>query len=187
MASDGRIRIDIDMAIDKIMADANKVDKRLQDVGQGTGDQLSEDFDANAEKVSDKSGSTAKKVKNDFSDPVKQSIEGDDSNLSEKVANAKSNLEKLPDETLTELKAEAKDAGITDFDALLEALPEEEITELLAKAEKGEVINYEELLHEIPLKYVTNLELNDNASPSLHNIQDEAEETKTKFTSLKDI
>ena len=56
MASDGRIRIDIDMAIDKIMADANKVDKRLQDVGQGTGDQLSEDFDANAEKVSDKSG-----------------------------------------------------------------------------------------------------------------------------------
>lgn len=322
MASDGRIRIDIDMAIDKIMADANKVDKRLQDVGQGTGDQLSEDFDANAEKVSDKSGSTAKKVKNDFSDPVKQSIEGDDSNLSEKVANAKSNLEKLPDETLTELKAEAEDAGITDFDALLEALPEEQITELLAKAEKGEVINfddllnslpeetrtellasgntkpittfdelleavpeetrtnlkakaergeitsfdellaelpeetrtelkakaergevvgfdellstlpkrtitrltadaeehginnfdkllkklpkktvtellakaekgevidYEKLLHEIPLKYVTNLELNDNASPSLHNIQDEAEETKTKFTSLKDI
>ena len=322
MASDGRIRIDIDMAIDKIMADANKVDKRLQDVGQGTGDQLSEDFDANAEKVSDKSGSTAKKVKNDFSDPVKQSIEGDDSNLSEKVANAKSNLEKLPDETLTELKAEAEDAGITDFDALLEALPEEEITELLAKAEKGEVINfddllnslpeetrtellakgntkpittfdelldevpeetrtalkakaergeinsfdellaelpeetrtelkakaergevvgfdellstlpkrtitrltadaeehginnfdkllkklpkktvtellakaeegevidYEKLLHEIPLKYVTNLELNDNASAGLHNIQDEAEETKTKFTSLKDI
>ena len=182
MASDGRIRIDIDMAIDKIMADADKVDKRLQGVGQGTGDQLSEDFDANAEKVSDKSGSTAKKVKNDFSDPVKQSIEGDDSNLSEKVANAKASLEKLPDETLTELKAEAEDAGITDFDALLEALPEEEITELLAKAEKGEVVNFNDLLNSLPEETRTELLAKGNTKPitTFDELLDEVpEETRT--------
>ncbi|SFV40567.1 tape measure protein [Ligilactobacillus acidipiscis] len=157
MASDGRIRIDIDMAVDKAMQEANKVDKRLESIGQGTGDQLSEDFNANAEKVSDKSSSTSKKVQDDFSDPVKQKLEADDSNLSEKVASAKASLEKLPDEEITRLKADAEDAGITDFDKLLEALPEEEITKLLAKAEKGEVIDFDELINEVPKKKTTNL------------------------------
>ncbi|KRM31945.1 hypothetical protein FC65_GL000855 [Ligilactobacillus acidipiscis DSM 15836] len=256
------------MAVDKAMQEANKVDKRLESIGQGTGDQLSEDFNANAEKVSDKSSSTSKKVQDDFSDPVKQKLEADDSNLSEKVASAKTSLEKLPDEEITRLRADAEEAGITDFDKLLEALPEEEITELLAKAQKGEVvdfdellsslpeetrtalladaergevtgfnelidevpkkkttnlkadaeehgivdfdkllqklpksvrtkleamaeedevIDYEKLLRSIPTKYLTELELNDNASEGLRNIQNEAEETKGKFSRLKDI
>src|SRR5699024_10800407 len=66
-------------------------------------------------------------------------------------------------------------------------LPKKTRTELLAKAEKGEVIDYERLLNEVPKKYVNNLQLNDNDSSGLQNIQHEAQETKSKFSGLKSI
>lgn len=268
--ADGTVKIDLLFPANKqkFHSDTKLVEDLLKRIGEGTGDQMDDSFNENTNKMSDKASSTSKHIKDEFADPVKQKLEGDDSNLSEKVASAKASLEKLPDETLTRLKAEAEDAGVTDFDKLLEALPEEEITELLAKAEKGEVINfdelldslpeetrtelkakaergeivsfdkqikdvprkkvtdlkadaethginnfdkllkripkkyltkleamaekgevinYEELLNQIPKRYLTNLELNDNASPGLQHIQEEAEETGSKFSHLKEI
>lgn len=268
--ADGTVKIDLLFPANKqkFHSDTKLVEDLLKRIGEGTGDQMDDSFNENTNKMSDKASSTSKHIKDEFADPVKQKLEGDDSNLSEKVASAKASLEKLPDETLTRLKAEAEDAGVTDFDKLLEALPEEEITELLAKAEKGEVINfdelldslpeetrtelkakaergeivsfdklikdvprkkvtdlkadaethginnfdkllkripkkyltkleamaekgevinYEELLNQIPKRYLTNLELNDNASPGLRHIQEEAEETGSKFSHLKEI
>lgn len=185
--ADGTVKIDLLFPANKqkFHSDTEMVDDLLKRIGEGTGDALSEDFDANAEKMSDKASSTFQKVKDDFSDPIKQKLEGDDSNLSEKVANAKANLEKLPDETLTELKAEAEKAGITDFDSLLETLPEEEITELLAKAEKGEVINFDDLLASLPEETRTKLLASGSTKPITTFDELLAELPKETRTSLK--
>ena len=103
------------------------------------------------------------------------------------VASFNQILKTVPMSTKTKLKVDAQRHGIDNFDKLLKKLPKKTRTELLAKAEKGEVIDYERLLNEVPKKYVTNLQLNDNASSGLQNIQHEAQETKSKFGGLKDI
>ena len=103
------------------------------------------------------------------------------------VASFNQILKTVPMSTKTKLKVDAQRHGIDNFDKLLKKLPKKTRTELLAKAEKGEVIDYERLLSEVPKKYVTNLQLNDNASSGLQNIQHEAQETKSKFSGLKDI
>lgn len=104
-----------------------------------------------------------------------------------KVASFNQILKTVPMSTKTKLQVDAQRHGIDNFDKLLKKLPKKTRTELLAKAEKGEVIDYERLLNEVPKKYVTNLQLNDNASSGLQNIQHEAQETKSKFSGLKDI
>lgn len=104
-----------------------------------------------------------------------------------KVASFNQILKTVPMSTKTKLQVDAQRHGIDNFDKLLKKLPKKTRTELLAKAEKGEVIDYERLLNEVPKKYVTNLQLNDNASSGLQNIQHEAQETKSKFGGLKDI
>ncbi|WP_417852774.1 tape measure protein, partial [Weissella viridescens] len=83
------------------------------------------------------------------------------------------------------LVADADTHGIKNFDALLKKLPKKTQTQLLAKAEKGEVINYEKTLRKLPSKVITNVQLNDNASPSLHKLQNDAEKTQQKFSSFK--
>ena len=103
------------------------------------------------------------------------------------VASFNQILKTVPMSTKTKLQVDAQRHGIDNFDKLLKKLPKKTRTELLAKAEKGEVIDYERLLNEVPKKYVTNLQLNDNASNGLRNIQHEAQETKSKFGGLKDI
>lgn len=103
------------------------------------------------------------------------------------VASFNQILKTVPMSTKTKLQVDAQRHGIDNFDKLLKKLPKKTRTELLAKAEKGEVIDYERLLNEVPKKYVTNLQLNDNASSGLQNIQHEAQETKSKFGGLKDI
>lgn len=103
------------------------------------------------------------------------------------VASFNQILKTVPMSTKTKLQVDAQRHGIDNFDKLLKKLPKKTRTELLAKAEKGEVIDYERLLNEVPKKYVTNLQLNDNASSGLQNIQHEAQETKSKFSGLKDI
>lgn len=103
------------------------------------------------------------------------------------VASFNQILKTVPMSTKTKLKVDAQRHGIDNFDKLLKKLPKKTRTELLAKAEKGEVIDYERLLNEVPKKYVTNLQLNDNASSGLQNIQHEAQEAKSKFGGLKDI
>lgn len=83
------------------------------------------------------------------------------------------------------LVADADTHGIKNFDALLKKLPKKTQTQLLAKAEKGEVINYEKTLRKLPSKVITNVQLNDNASPNLHKLQNDAEKTQQKFNSFK--
>lgn len=173
--------------VDKANSTGKDADQRLESVGENVGDGMDDSFRKNAGKVEDTAGSTKKSVDSKFKDPTKAKIEGDVKDISAKVGSSRALLRKVPKKTITRLTADAEEHGINNFGSLLKKLPKKTVTELLAKAEKGEVIDYEKLLHEIPSKYLTELKLNDNASPALHHIQDEAEEAKGKFTSLKDI
>lgn len=96
-------------------------------------------------------------------------------------------IQNMPKKKVVSLETQAKNAGIDNFDKLLKKLPKKTVTDLKTRAEKGEVINFEQLLHKIPSKYITQLQLNDNASPELRKLQSEAEETKHKFSNLKDV
>lgn len=96
-------------------------------------------------------------------------------------------IKNMPKKKVVSLETQAKNAGIDNFDKLLKKLPKKTVTDLQTRAEKGEVINFEQLLHRIPSKYITQLKLNDNASPELRKLQSEAEETKHKFSNLKDV
>jgi tape measure domain-containing protein len=96
-------------------------------------------------------------------------------------------IQNMPKKKVVSLETQAKNAGIDNFDKLLKKLPKKTVTDLQTRAEKGEVINFEQLLHKIPSKYITQLQLNDNASPELRKLQSEAEETKHKFSNLKDV
>ncbi|MCM6795685.1 tape measure protein, partial [Weissella paramesenteroides] len=96
-------------------------------------------------------------------------------------------IKNMPKKKVVSLETQAKNAGIDNFDKLLKKLPKKTVTDLQTRAEKGEVINFEQLLRKIPSKYITQLQLNDNASPELQKLQSEAEETKHKFSNLKDV
>lgn len=96
-------------------------------------------------------------------------------------------IQNMPKKKVVSLETQAKNAGIDNFDKLLKKLPKKTVTDLKTRAEKGEVINFEQLLRKIPSKYITQLQLNDNASPELRKLQSEAEETKHKFSNLKDV
>ncbi|XZO07585.1 tape measure protein [Weissella paramesenteroides] len=96
-------------------------------------------------------------------------------------------IQNMPNKKVISLETQAKNAGIDNFDKLLKKLPKKTVTDLQTRAEKGEVINFEQLLHRIPSRYITQLQLNDNASPELQKLQSEAEETKHKFSNLKDV
>lgn len=86
---------------------------------------------------------------------------------------------------VAKLEAQAKKEGITNFKDLLEQLPKKQATELLAKANSGEAIDFVAELKKIPSKVLSQMELNDDASPKLQNIQKEASNTETKMGSLK--
>lgn len=155
MASDGRVQIDFDMDLGALQSDAEKAKSLIKGTGDGAGDELQKNFNANAEKITDDSAKASKSIHDDFSKTVKGKIEiiANDKDIKE----TKEQLKSVPKETVAKLRAQAEKAGITDFDKLLAALPKEKRTELLAKAERGEVINFEKLLDEVPKKQVVDL------------------------------
>ncbi|WP_419154496.1 tape measure protein, partial [Weissella bombi] len=103
------------------------------------------------------------------------------------IANFNHLLKSVPMDIKTRLKVDADRHGISNFDKLLKQLPKKTRTELEAKAQRGEIINYEKLLNQIPTRKITQIKLNDNASDELIKIQQEAEQTKHKFSNLKDV
>ncbi|CAH1854699.1 tape measure protein [Convivina praedatoris] len=88
---------------------------------------------------------------------------------------------------VAKLDVQAKKQGIENFKQLLNELPKKQQTELLARAEKGEVIDFNKELRKIPSKVASQVELNDNASPKMRNIQQEAVNTEKKFGTLKEV
>lgn len=156
MAADGRITIDFDMDLAGLKSDGERANEIMHGIGSDAGDKMDESFRQNTNKIEQ------------TADKAKEHIDS-----------------KFSKETKVKLVTDAKTAGIDNFEKILNKLPKEVQTELLAKADKGEAINYEELLQRIPTKITSTAHLNDDASPKLEQIQNEAGRTEEKFSSLK--
>ena len=154
----------------------------------------------------------ADKILNDFGSQAGDKM---DNAIKENTNKAKRTLDSFPKEVKTELIAEAKDAGIKNFNTLLKKLPKEQQVELLTKVEDGKAINFEKLIkslpkevqskikvkdeatvplekiekkqQDIPGKKETTVKANDHASAPLRHISDEADDTGRHFRGLRDI
>jgi SLT domain-containing protein len=185
--ADGAINIDFNIPIEKAISDVQKIKSLFSGVGDGAGDKLDQNFEENTDKVESNAESTHKKVVDIFGKDAEQKIKGNNSDLNEKVSDSKAKLKQLPGEAKTKLIADAKMNGIENFESLLKKLPKSKQTELLAKVSDGKAVDYEELLRKIPSKRVTEVKLNDNASSGLKKLKDEADNTGSRFSRLKDI
>lgn len=175
----------------KITADdkdiAQTVELASQKVKNDFKEPVEQKLTADGDKATSTAESTSKQIKSDFKEPIEQKITGDDKGVATATKSAKRKLRDIPKETKTKLKADAEEHGIKNFDKLIKALPRKKQTELYTKAEKGEAINYAKVLADIPVNKLTKMELTDNASPKLKQMQTAAEKAETHFTSLKDI
>lgn len=164
--ADGTVNIDVILDASQAKGSADDINKMFDDIG-------------------DKASSTYKGIVDQYGRPLK--MDADTEGAENKVKRLGETYASIPKDLRTKLVADAEDHGIKNMDELLRKMPKELRTELIAKAQKGEVIDYEGLLKRLPAKMLTDVQLNDQASPSLRRLQAEANRTGEQFTSLKDI
>lgn len=216
MAADSTVNIDVILHKDQAQQSAKELDQALKDTGKDAGNKAKESIENNVQKASEKTKELVTNINRwvdekgqihidvdtqradesieEFKERIKRvpknpkvKPEADTDSANEKIDGLQKKVTKIPKEVRTELVAQAKEQGITNFDKLLKKIPKKQLTELVTKAQKGEAIDYERLLKKIPAKLLTQVALNDNASPQLRRIQSEASETEHRFLSLKDV
>lgn len=182
--ADGRIDIDV-IVNDQATESAKKIDEMLKGLGDDAGDQASKSIKDNMDQAVKATDEAHDSMQQTMDKPIKPKVDDDEAN--DKLKRFSGNVKDIPKSTKTVLKSEAEKQGIDNFNVLLKALPKEQLTKLVAKAEKGEAIDYEALIKKLPASVVTKLDLNDNASPKLRQVQTQAQQTGEQFTSLKEI
>lgn len=187
MSADGTVNIDVKLDAQQPTQTAKDLDNLLKDIGKDTGKEAEKSINENLNKSVDKTKEARKKMDSELDKPIKQKVDADTSEATEKIRLFKHEFEIIPHEVRTKLIADAKKNGIDNFGKLLRKIPKEQRTELIAKAQKGEAINYEELLRKIPARVITEAKLNDHASLPLRQLQTEAKETSHSFSRLKDV
>lgn len=187
MSADGTVNIDVKLDAQQPTQTAKDLDNLLKDIGKDTGKEAEKSINENLNKSVDKTKEARKKMDSELDKPIKQKLDADTSEATEKIRLFKHEFEVIPHEVRTKLIADAKKNGIDNFGKLLRKIPKEQRTELIAKAQKGEAINYEELLRKIPARVITEAKLNDHASLPLRQLQTEAKETSHSFSRLKDV
>ena len=187
MSADGTVNIDVKLDAQQPTQTAKDLDNLLKDIGKDTGKEAEKSINENLNKSVDKTKQAHKKMDSELDKPIKQKVDADTSEATEKIRLFKHEFEIIPHEVRTKLIADAKKNGIDNFGKLLRKIPKEQRTELIAKAQKGEAINYEELLRKIPARVITEAKLNDHASLPLRQLQTEAKETSHSFSRLKDV
>ena len=187
MSADGTVNIDVKLDAQQPTQTAKDLDNLLKDIGKDTGKEAEKSINENLNKSVDKTKEARKRMDSELDKPIKQKVDADTSEATEKIRLFKHEFEIIPHEVRTKLIADAKKNGIDNFGKLLRKIPKEQRTELIAKAQKGEAINYEELLRKIPARVITEAKLNDHASLPLRQLQTEAKETSHSFSQLKDV
>lgn len=182
--ADGRIDIDV-IVNDQATESTKKIDEMLKGLGDDAGDQASKSIKDNMDQAVKATDEAHDSMQQTMDKPIKPKVDDDEAN--DKLKRFSGNVKDIPKSTKTVLKSEAEKQGIDNFNVLLKALPKEQLTKLVAKAEKGEAIDYETLIKKLPASVVTKLDLNDNASPKLRQVQAQAQQTGEQFTSLKEI
>ena len=216
MAADSTVNIDVVLHKEQAQQASKELDQTLKDTGKDAGNKAKESIENNVQKASEKTKELVTNINRwvdekgqihidvdkqradesieEFKERIKRvpkkpkiKPDVDTDSANEKIDDLQKKVTKIPKEVRTELVAQAKEQGITNFDQLLKKIPKRQLTELIAKAQKGEVINYEELLHKLPAKLVTEVKLNDRASLPLKELQRQANETGHSFSHLKEI
>lgn len=187
MTADGTVNIDVKLDAQQPTQTAKDLDNLLKDIGKDTGKEAEKSINENLNKSIDRTKEARKKMDSELDKPIKQKVDADTSEATEKIRLFKHEFEIIPHEVRTKLIADAKKNGIDNFGKLLRKIPKEQRTELIARAQKGEAINYEELLRKIPARVITEAKLNDHASLPLRQLQTEAKETSHSFSRLKDV
>lgn len=187
MSADGTVNIDVKLDAQQPTQTAKDLDNLLKDIGKDTGKEAEKSINESLNKSVDKTKEARKKMDSELDKPIKQKVDADTSEATEKIRLFKHEFEIIPHEVRTKLIADAKKNGIDNFGKLLRKIPKEQRTELIAKAQRGDVINYEELLRKIPARVITEAKLNDHASLPLRQLQTEAKETSHSFSRLKDV
>lgn len=187
MSADGTVNIDVKLDAQQPTQTAKDLDNLLKDIGKDTGKEAEKSINESLNKSVDKTKEARKKMDSELDKPIKQKVDADTSEATEKIRLFKHEFEIIPHEVRTKLIADAKKNGIDNFGKLLRKIPKEQRTELIVKAQKGEAINYEELLRKIPARVITEAKLNDHASLPLRQLQTEAKETSHSFSRLKDV
>lgn len=187
MSADGTVNIDVKLDAQQPTQTAKDLDNLLKDIGKDTGKEAEKSINENLNKSVDRTKEAHKKMDSELDKPIKQKVDADTSEATEKIRLFKHEFEIIPHEVRTKLIADAKKNGIDNFGKLLRKIPKEQRTELIAKAQRGDVINYEELLRKIPARVITEAKLNDHASLPLRQLQTEAKETSHSFSRLKDV
>lgn len=187
MSADGTVNIDVKLDAQQPTQTAKDLDNLLKDIGKDTGKEAEKSINESLNKSVDKTKEARKKMDSELDKPIKQKVDADTSEATEKIRLFKHEFEIIPHEVRTRLIADAKKNGIDNFGKLLRKIPKEQRTELIARAQKGEAINYEELLRKIPARIITEAKLNDHASLPLRQLQTEAKETSHSFSRLKDV
>lgn len=182
--ADGRIDIDV-IVNDQATESTKKIDEMLKGLGDDAGDQASKSIKDNMDQAVKATDEAHDSMQQTMDKPIKPKVDDDEAN--DKLKRFSGNVKDIPKSTKTVLRSEAEKQGIDNFNVLLKALPKEQLTKLVAKAEKGEAIDYETLIKKLPASVVTKLDLNDNASPKLRQVQAQAQQTGEQFTSLKEI
>lgn len=212
--ADGTIKIDVLLNKQQAKSDAEIINSIFSNLGKGAGDSLKNDLKSNLDQAKAKAKETGESMKKDLTvkgkteidtkgaenelNKVKEKIreipkdhkteiKADGDSAKQEAENIKKRLKAIPDKVKTQLVADAKEAGIANFEQALKKLPPKKRVEILSRVQKGEVIDYEDLLRKLPTKVVTQLKLNDQASPGMRAIQEEAKNTGKRFGSLRDI
>ena len=212
--ADGTIKIDVLLNKQQAKSDAEVINSIFSNLGKGTGDRLTNDLKGNLNQAKTDAKQTGESMEKDLNvkgkteidtkdaendlnrvkekikevpEDHKTKIKADGDNAKQEAEDVKKRLKAIPDKVKTQLVADAKEAGIANFERALKKLPPKKQVEILSKVQKGEVIDYEELLRKLPVKIVTQLKLNDQASPGMRAIQEEAKNTSKRFGSLRDI
>lgn len=216
MAADSTVNIDVVLHKEQAQQASKELDQALKDTGKGAGDKAEKSIENNVQKASEKTKELVTNVNRwvdekgqihidvdkqradesieEFKERIKRvpkkpkiKPEADTDSANEKIGGLQKKVTKIPKEVKTNLVAQAKEQGITNFDQLLKKIPKKQLTELVAKAQKGEVINYEEELRKLPAKLVTEVKLNNQASLPLKELQQQANQTSHSFSHLKEI
>ncbi|AYW50184.1 capsid protein [Tetragenococcus halophilus] len=137
MASDAKINIDVMLNnLPKFKSDVKLINDILADVGNQTGDKMDDSFSDSASKVSKEAKATEKVVDESLGKEVTTQLSADDTDVTSKTDNAKSNLEEIPEESETALNADSEDLSskVGDAKSDIESMPEESETSLNADA-----------------------------------------------------
>ena len=110
----------------------------------------------------------ADKILKDFGNQAGDKM---DESIKDNADKAKRTLASFPKEVKTELVAEAKDAGIKNFDAILKQLPKEQRVDLMMKVEDGKAIDFQKLVKSLPKKVQSEVKVNDKATQPLKKVK----------------